>query len=334
MNPQPSFYVRDIPIYGDLILAPMAGVSDQPFRALCRRIGSAMSYTEFVSCDIIVCRKKPDPQTQRMLIFEPAERPVVFQIFGASEEIIVEAARRIEPLGPDIIDLNMGCPERSISRRGAGSGLLRDVPKIARIMQALTTALKVPVTGKIRLGWDGESRNYLEVARALEESGAALIAVHGRTRAQSYTEPADWEPIAEIKQAVSIPVVGNGDVTTVADIERMRAQTGCDAVMIGRGSRGNPWLFARRDRGQTPQAAVLAVIREHLQAMLAFYGDPTGLILMRKHLVWYLQGYSGNRALRAALVRCEDVGLFLRLLDEYEAGIMVTTHALAADRAS
>lgn len=316
-TPRPAFTIGDIPVYGDLVLAPMAGVSDQPFRALCRRYGSALSYTEFVSAETIAGLPQLDRRTQRMLSYDPAERPVVFQLFGADERAIVEAARRLADLGPDIIDLNMGCPERGIARRGAGSGLLRDVVKIARLFRALTAALDIPVTGKIRLGWDNASLNYLEVARALADNGAALIAVHGRTRAQDYSVPAAWEPIAAIKQAVPIPVIGNGDVRSIADAERMRALTGCDAVMIGRGARGNPWIFARRPRSQVPLAEVVAVIIQHLQAMLAFYGEPLGLILFRKHLVWYFAGYEGNRALRDALVRCDDVVRFCDLLYQY-----------------
>ena len=315
--PRPSFTIGDVPVYGDLVLAPMAGVSDQPFRALCRRYGSALSYTEFVSSETIASQSRLDRRTQRMLSYLPEERPVVFQLFGADERAIVETARRLVDLGPDIIDLNMGCPERGIVRRGAGAGLLRDVPKIARLFRSLTTVLDVPVTGKIRLGWDDASLNYLEVARALADNGAALIAVHGRTRAQDYSVPAAWEPIAFVKQAVPIPVIGNGDVRSIADAERMRSLTGCDAVLIGRGARGNPCIFARRARAQVPLAEVVAVIIQHLQAMLAFYGEPLGLILFRKHLVWYFAGYEGNRTLRDALVRCNDVARFYDLLHQY-----------------
>ncbi len=313
---RPRFWVRDVPVYGDLILAPMAGFSDLPYRSICRELGSAMSYTEFVPANTISHQRALTGHALRRLRYKPEERPVVFQISGSSEDSLVEAAKRIEGLGPDIIDLNLGCPARRVCSGGAGAALLRDPVKIARIFRKLTAALSVPVTGKIRLGWDVQSRNYLEVARAMEENGAALIAVHARTRDQDYSHPAAWEAIAEVKQAVSVPVIGNGDVVTVADIDRMFAETGCDAVMIGRGAMGHPWIFQRIDREQVSVEEKIAMIRRHLREMLDFYGEPLGIILMRKHIPCYLKGYYQIRRLRHSLLRCEDVETFHRLLDE------------------
>ncbi|HEY65372.1 MAG TPA: tRNA dihydrouridine synthase DusB [Caldilineae bacterium] len=315
-RPQPRFWVRHIPVYGDLILAPMAGFSDLPYRSICRELGSAMSYTEFVSANTVIHQRALTDRALRRLRYKPEERPVVFQIAGADEDAIVEAAKRIEELEPDIIDLNLGCPARRVCAGGAGAALLRDPAKVARIFRKLTAALSVPVTGKIRLGWDAQSRNYLEVARAMEENGAALIAVHARTRDQDYSQPASWEAIAEIKQMVSVPVIGNGDAITVADIERMLVETGCDAVMVGRGAMGHPWIFQRIDRDQVPIEEKIAMIRRHLREMLAFYGEPLGLILMRKHIPCYLKGHYRIRRLRHSLLRCEDVETFHRLLDE------------------
>lgn len=311
---KPSFYVRDVPVYGDLILAPMDGFSDLPFRLICREYGSAMSYTEFTSCDAILRNARP---ALRQLDYHPAEKPqVVFQIFDSDEDRIVAAAQKIERLGPDIIDLNMGCSVSNVSGRGAGAGLLRDPQKVARIFSRLSKAVKVPVTAKIRLGWDSRSRNYLEIARILEDNGASLIAVHGRTKEQGYKGVADWDAIAEVKQAVHIPVIGNGDVKTVADIARIKAHTGCDGVMIGRAAIGNPWIFQRKDRHEVSVEDVITLLKRHLQAMLDYYGA-YGLVLFRKHAVKYMHGLPHVAALRAQLVTCESVGEFLEAIDTF-----------------
>lgn len=311
----PPFRVGDIPVYGDLILSPMAGFSDKPYRLICREYGSAMSYTEFVSADGILYA---NDRTWQMLDFETSERPMVFQIFGSDEDRIEAAARRIEELGPDIIDLNMGCSVPKVSGRGAGAALLKDPAKIGRIFARLSRALTVPVTGKIRLGWDDSSLTYLEVARAMEDNGAALIAVHGRTKAQAYNGQANWAAIAEIKQAVNIPVIGNGDVRSVADIERIKAETGCDAVMIARAAIGNPWIFQRKDNEQVTLAEKSALIRRHLQLMLEFYGRERGLVLFRKHVVKYVRGLAHIAQVKARLVTCTEPEEFIALMNAYE----------------
>ena len=245
-----DFHVRDVPIYGDTILAPMDGYSDWPFRSICRALGSAMSYTEFVKVEKILSRSK---EPAKRLYYEEAERPITFQIYGDDPDLILKAALKIEPLNPDIIDLNMGCPAKSIADRGAGVGMMPTPLKIARTFRKLvTSALKVPVTGKIRLGWD-RNKNYKLIARIVEEEGGSLIAIHGRTKEQRYSGDADWDAIAEVKSLVEIPVIGSGDVRTVADIQRMKAHTNCDAVMIGRAAIANPWIFMGLDREQVPR---------------------------------------------------------------------------------
>jgi nifR3 family TIM-barrel protein len=275
-----------------------------------------MSYTEFVSADGLL---HANQRVRQMLAFEPVERPMVFQIFGSNEEVLEEAARRIEPLGPDIIDINMGCSARKVSQRGSGAGLLKDPPKIGRIFARLNRALSIPVTGKIRLGWDDDSLNYLEVAKILEENGAALIAVHGRTREQAYRGQANWDAIAEIKQAVKIPVIGNGDVRTVADIERIKQHTSCDGVMIGRAAIGNPWIFQRKDIDQVTLAEKAQLIYRHLDLMMDFYGEERGLVLFRKHVVKYVRGLSHIARIKQQLITSTRPEEFITLMQTYEA---------------
>ena len=293
----------------------MDGYSDRPFRVLCREYGSAMSYTEFVAVEAVIYAAR---KAMRTLEYDPAELPqMAFQIFGADEDKIVLAAQKLEALRPGIIDLNMGCSVPNVSGRGAGAGLLREPAKIERIFRRLTSSLHVPVTGKIRLGWDRQTRNYLEVARIMEESGASLIAVHGRTREMKYTGSADWDAIAEVKQAVRIPVIGNGDVKTAADIDRMKAHTGVDGVMIARAAIGNPWIFQRRDRSQVTVHDMVCLQKRHLQLMVDYYGD-YGLVLFRKHAVRYIVGLPGAAELRQTLVTCRSPSHFVELIEAFE----------------
>ncbi len=313
----PTFCIRDIPVYGDLVLAPMDGFSDMPFRLICRELGSAMSYTEFVNVDELQGKRWPE-KTARKLVYDPSERPMTFQIYGSDEDRLVQAAERLLALGPSILDLNMGCSVNTIAGRGAGAGLLCTPTKIGSIFRRLSTTLPIPVTGKIRLGWDDRTRNYLDVARILEDNGAALIAVHGRTKAQAYKGAADWDAIAAVKQAVSVPVLGNGDVVTVDDITRIKAHTGCDGVMIGRGAIGNPWIFAR----QTPHAVSfedkIALVRRHLALNLQFYGEEMGLLLFRKHVVRYIDSIRHLADFRVRLLTCRQVDEFIALIAEGE----------------
>ena len=312
----PSFWLGSTPVYGDLVLAPMDGYTDQPFRAVCRRLGAALVYTEFIHAVEVV--ERPE-RVRHLWAFTPAEQPVVFQIYGSTPKMLLEAALRLQEFGPAAIDINMGCPDRRIANRGAGAGLLRTPLKVARIFRLLSRHLEVPVTAKIRLGWDEACRNYRLIARIVEENGGVLLAVHGRTREQGYKGRADWDAIAEVVQTVRIPVLGNGDVRTVADIERMKAHTGCAGVMIGRGALRNPWLFARRDRDQVPPEEVAQVLREHLEANLGFYG-PRGLVLFRKFAVQYLTPFRPDPDLRRRLLTTDDPQTFLRLAEEMIKG--------------
>jgi tRNA-dihydrouridine synthase B len=322
MSRQPDFHVREIPIHGHAILAPMDGFSDLPFRLICRELGSAMSYTEFVSVDEISLTRKPDARVWRKLRFEASERPMTFQIYGHDEDRLVQVAERLQAYGPDIIDLNMGCWVNSVSGRGAGAGLLRTPDKIGRIFSRLSQTLGLPVTGKIRLGWDAETRNYLEVARVLEANGASLIAVHGRTKAQAYKGQADWDAIAAVKAAVKVPVVGSGDVKCAADIERMRRHTGVDAVMIGRAAIGNPWIFARKDRAQVTRAEVVTLMRRHLSLNIDFYGESGGLVLFRKHAARYIPEDAASRALRLAMLTTACRTELEDIISRYETGAL------------
>ncbi|MFN8471422.1 MAG: tRNA-dihydrouridine synthase [Anaerolineae bacterium] len=313
----PTFFVRDIPVYGNLILAPMDGFSDMPFRLICREMGSAMSYSEFVNVDELGGKRWPE-KAARKLVFDPSERPMTFQVYGHDEDRLVAVAERLLPLGPSMLDLNMGCSVDTIAGRGAGAGLLCTPPKIGRIIRRLSDALPIPVTGKMRLGWDDASRNYLDVARLLEDSGASLIAVHGRTKQQAYRGTADWDAIAAVKAAVRIPVLGNGDVRTPADIERMQAHTVCDGVMIGRGAIGNPWIFARRAPHEVTLDEKIALVRRHLALNLDFYGPELGLILFRKHVVRYIESIRSLAGYRTRLLTCTDVEEFVALVTEGE----------------
>ncbi len=311
----PTFSIRNVPVYGDAILAPMDGYSDWPFRSLCRELGSAMSYTEFVQVEKILSRSK---RPLAKLHYEEVERPVTFQIYGDDPDTILKAALKIEPLGPDIIDINMGCPAKTVTHRGAGVGMMRTPLKIAHTFKKLTSALKVPVTGKVRLGWENY-RSYKLIARIVEENGGSLIAVHGRTKEQSYSGVADWDAIAEVKAAVKIPVIGSGDVKTVADIERMKNHTGCEAVMIGRAAIANPWIFSRIDRDQVTPELVRKTVRQHLERSVKFYGPEDGQRLFRKYAVQYLLLRTLDREARKQILRTRPTGEFLSMLDQIYA---------------
>ena len=315
LSPAPSFYVREIPIYGDRILAPMDGYSDWPFRSLCRALGSAMSYTEFVKVEKILSRSK---EPAKRLYFEEAERPVTFQIYGDDPDLILRAAMQVQTLNPDIIDINMGCPAKSIADRGAGVGMMPTPLKIARTFRKLTAALKVPITGKIRLGWD-RIKNYKLIARIVEENGGSLIAIHGRTKEQRYGGEANWDAIAEVKSLVQIPVIGSGDVRTIADIRRMKRHTGCDAVMIGRGAIANPWIFCGLDREQVSPEQVQKTVREHLAKSMQFYGEEDGQRLFRKYAVQYLLLRTLDRDSRKEILKQRPSGEFLDMLNQIYA---------------
>ena len=313
---KPNFHVGSVSVYGRTILSPMDGFSDQPFRSLARRLGSAMSYTEFVNAMDVI---SGHPRLEERLRFLEEERPVAFQIFDDDPDRLLRAALVLRKRNPDIIDVNMGCSAKTVTGRGAGAGLLRDPQRIAEIFKSLTMELDIPITGKIRLGWDDENLNYLEVAHAIENNGGSLIAVHGRTKQQAYRGEANWSAIAEIKAAVNIPVIGNGDIRKAADIQRMQDFTGCDAVMIGRGAIGNPWIFSEIDREQVSVEQVRETMLAHLGKMLEFYGLERGLILFRKHASRYISAYGLTADQREKYLTSQRPDEFISLVESLAA---------------
>jgi nifR3 family TIM-barrel protein len=275
-----------------------------------------MNYTEFVAVEDIIDGSK---NAKSLLDFTPDDRPMVIQLFGNEARLFLEAALRVEELGPDIIDINMGCSTRRVSGRGAGVGMMPRPGLVRETFDLLSTNLSVPVTGKIRLGWE-EDKNFSMVAQIMEENGASSIAIHPRTKEQGYRGVADWDAIAELRQRVSIPVIGSGDVFTPDDVDRMLEQTGCDAVMIGRGAIGNPWVFSRIDKDIVPIGEVAKTIRTHLGMMLEYHGD-RGLILFRKYLKRYLDHYRGIEEYRRRMLVTESAEEFLLLLERVESAI-------------
>lgn len=316
-QPSPVFHIDRVPVYGDAILAPMDGYSDWPFRSLCRSLGSAMSYTEFIKSEFLVrAFKRMEPRMR----FDEVERPVAIQIYGEDPDQVVKAALLVQTKSPDLIDINLGCPAKSVVHYGAGVGMMRTPLKVARLFRKLSAALEVPVTAKMRLGWEG-FRSYKLIARIVEENGGAAIAIHARTKEQGYGGEADWDAIAEVRAEVKIPVIGNGDVKTPAAIDRMKAHTGCEAVMIGRAAIGNPWIFSRLEREAVPLETVRRMVHEHLKRNLVFYGEHKGWIIFRKHAMQYLKLQKMPRHIRIRLILAEDADGFLSLLDEVWAEV-------------
>ena len=297
------------PVQSDspFLLAPLAGVSDSPFRRLAREQGASIVYTEMVSADGLA---RGNAATVAYCAFDPVERPIGIQLFGSNPEVMAEAARRLCDLPdaqrPDLIDINMGCPVRKVVNRAAGAALLNDIPRMQAMVRKMSAASCVPVTAKVRLGWDTASRNVVDVARALEDAGAAAVAIHARTRAEKFEGRAHWEMIGEAKQAVGIPVIGNGDVRTPEDAARLLRESGCDAVMMGRAAFGDPWVFRRlrafHERGETlppPTAAErLEAGLRHLRMMVADFGESIATREMRKHVAWYIRGLPRSARVR------------------------------------
>ena len=310
----PNFYIDTIPVYGDVILAPMMGFSDEPFRSLCRELGSAVSYTEFARAEGLIHNAK---KVAEKLRYRQSERPIGFQIYSHTVDYMVDAAIQIQELEPDFIDINMGCPTKAVANSGAGVGFMRTPLKVARLFKKLSQVLEVPYTAKIRMGWD-DCQNYMLISRIVEENGGSLVAIHGRTREGGRERPVNWDVIGEVKQALKIPVIGNGDVKTVADIGRMKEYTGCDGVMIGRAAMGNPWIFSGKDRDEVTLEDVRKMMVEHLARNQVFYGEKLGLNLFRKHVVHYISAYRTTRRFRRELLTRENTQEFLDLLDELE----------------
>jgi len=291
--------IKNILIPGKVILAPMDGYTNQPFRLLARRLGSSASYSEFIGAMDIVHNH---PSMNEKLTFSPLERPFAYQLFDNDPERIFKAALILRKRDPDFFDINIGCSARHVSSRGAGAGLLKEPEKITEILELLVKNLDIPITAKIRLGWDDQSLNYLEVSRRIEQAGCSAIAVHARTRQQGYEGIADWSAIREIRKSVSIPVIGNGDVRTFSDIDRMCSETGCDAVMIGRAALSNPWIFSGLDRENVPKLIILQTAKDLLQLMQSFYGDQRGVIYSRKFIAKYIAPYEVEKEIRQNLL--------------------------------
>ena len=281
----PDYHIGNIPIYGRSVLAPMDGYSDQPFRSICRKMGSAFSVTGFIN---VMDVNQSTSSIYDLLTFSEPERPIGFQLYGSDPNLIVSCAEKLSQYQPDFFDINLGCSIRRIAGRGSGSGLLRNPELIQTVVSLLVKTINIPITAKIRLGWDKEYMNYIEISRMLEENGISMIAVHGRTKCDSWKNPAVWKPIAEIKQAVSVPVIGNGDVVNLEDVELILQQTGCDGVMIGRAAIGNPWIFSSNCKIFLSKKEILEVVFEHWHAMILHYGEEKASILFRKHLKAYL----------------------------------------------
>ncbi len=312
------------------ILAPMAGVSEMPFRGLALELGAALCPTELVSSAGLV---HASARTRKYLRHGPLEKPFSLQLFGGNAEQMTRAALVAKAAGADILDINMGCPVPKVTRNGAGSALLCDPNRVVEILRAVAVA-GLPVTAKIRAGWDQGRINAVEIAKALEGAGAAAVALHPRTRAQGYTGSADWRLIAQVKAAVRIPVVGNGDVKSPADARRMMAETGCDAVMIGRAALGNPWIFRELLGG--PPATVderRELVIRHLREHLAFVGDELhGVRQFRKHLLWYAHGLRGAAAFRARAVILDRADEVVEAVEAFFGGEGVTMDREAGEQ--
>lgn len=319
--------IGNVEIKGYAALAPMAGVADTAFRMVCRRFGACYVVSEMASSKGL-CMS--DRRTAELLTVTDAERPMAVQLFGDDPQIMAQAAKIASKFRPDVIDINMGCPAPKVAMNGSGSALMKDPLLAGRIIEQVVKAVDIPVTVKIRKGWDDSSVNAVEVARIAEASGAAAITVHGRTREQMYRPPADLEIIREVKRAVNIPVIGNGDIFTAEDAKRMYDETGVDLVMVGRGALGAPWIFSQinsfMSTGTVPPAPSIKtrmeIMLEHVRLLCEFKGEYRGMKEARKQAAWYMKGLEGASALRneaGKLSRFEDIELLAKKVIEYNA---------------
>ncbi|OGA23254.1 MAG: tRNA dihydrouridine synthase DusB [Betaproteobacteria bacterium RIFCSPLOWO2_02_FULL_67_26] len=306
----------------NLIVAPMAGVTDRPFRQLCKAMGAGMAVSEMVASNSLLWGSE---KTRRRANHDGEVDPIAVQIAGADPGMLAQAARYNVDQGAQIIDINMGCPAKKVCNVMAGSALLRDEPLVRRILDAVVAAVQVPVTLKIRTGWDRGNRNAIQIARTAEQSGVRALAIHGRTRACGFSGEAEYETIAAVKAEVGIPVIANGDISTPERVKKVLDYTRADAVMIGRAAQGRPWMFREiqhylQTGGSLPPPEVAEIHRvlvAHLAELYEFYGEYTGVRVARKHISWYTKGLAGSAAFRHAMNRLETSADQLRAVDEF-----------------
>ena len=304
--------IGNVSLKNNLILAPMAGVTDLPFRLLCKEQGAGLLCMEMVSAKAIYFNNK---NTEELLTIDDREPPVSLQLFGSDPDIISEMAKKIENRPFSILDINMGCPVPKVAGNGEGSALMKNPKLVEEIVSKTAKAIKKPVTVKIRKGFDDEHINAVEIARIAESAGAAAVAVHGRTREQYYSGKADWDIICQVKEAVKIPVIGNGDVTSPEAARQLMETTGCDGIMIGRGAQGNPWIFRQilhwmetgEEESKPDLEEVKAMILRHARMLVEYKGAYTGIREMRKHVAWYTAGYPNSAKLRARVNEIESL---------------------------